>query len=134
MGRCRFRDPTGAHVRIADGLDLLQTEGIRELIEEPEVVVQFAHQRVTVHGATEIGEILEIAEQDGACIVTSRFGRTVLFQFLGGGCGQDVAQQCIAAFLLGGQFARAHLYHAFQPFAILTQVACSQPYEAEEAQ
>ncbi|MBK8532607.1 MAG: hypothetical protein IPL64_12020 [Flavobacteriales bacterium] len=50
---------------------------------------------------------LEVAEQDGACIVTSRFSRTVLFQFLGGGCGQDVAQQCIAAFLLGSQFARA---------------------------
>ena len=96
--------------------------GSAQRVEQAEVVVQFGHQRVAVHAATEGGEALEVAEEHGAVFVAPGIGGAFALQFLGRTGGQDVAQQRIASVLLALQFSGALGHGGLQALTVAPQV------------
>ena len=96
----RLRGSRDRHVRVADRLDLLQTEPIRDRVEGREHGIQCGDELCRSGAAGLLGEADQVGEDDGDIRVAlgdvSVFRcRIELLQSLGDLFGQDVAQQTL---------------------------------------
>ena len=103
MAIVRHGNAARAHVGVADGLDLLQTVLLDDLVEGPETIIQFRNHFLRGEPVGDDGETFEIREQDGDALIKSRRSRSRLLQLLRHLGRQDVQQEAFDLGLLAVQ-------------------------------
>jgi len=122
-GVLRVGQAAGAHVGIADGLDLLDAAAGDDLVEGLEAGVEFGQQFRRPHLGAHGGESLEIGEQHGDLVEVLGLGGAVALQFFGHLLRQDVQQQLLGSVPLLAQFRRAFAHFLVQLIALAGEQA-----------
>ena len=94
-GRVGVAQPADDHVRVADGLDLLEAVGVGEPIAQREDVVQQGDDLVGLEARRELGEPGHVGEQDGHVVEAVRDRDLAGAEPLGDRGGQDAQEQAL---------------------------------------
>lgn len=102
------------HGGVADGCDFLPVVTIHDVVKAIEDLVEFGVEAVGGKGGDDIGEALEIGEENREVVVSAGFSVAVRLEFVGDVAGENVAEESGAAVSFGKEFAGAERHDGFE--------------------